>query len=118
MRSMYELDNKRFACQMCHLPVSSFEKCQIMPKMETELDPMHLCLCNNCAVKYNKLRRKQLSLEEFRKQIEELDDNHILRNPDPVSISFEKEEIWFTQTHVAEIKELLDMSSQLNEKIK
>ena len=66
---------------------------------------MNLCLCPNCASEYKKMRADEYDLECFLEDIENLSDAEI-GSMDPVEVAFGNETIWFTQTHIAEIREL------------
>lgn len=107
LMNMYKVDRAyKYACQMCHEPFPSVEMCQIANKPEVELDPMNLCLCPNCAAEYKKMRADEVDLEYFLEDIENLTDAEI-GSMDPVEVNFANETIWFTQTHIAEIRELM-----------
>lgn len=107
LTNMYKVDRAyKYACQMCHELFSNVEMCQIANSPEVELDPMNLCLCPNCAAKYRKMRADEVNLEYFLEDIETLTDTEI-GSSDPVEVAFANEMIWFTQTHTAEIRELM-----------
>lgn len=107
LRSMYRVEGSyKYACQMCHEPVATFEKCQLSTGMEKELDAMYLCMCPNCASEYRRMRSDEYDLQEFLEEINYLDEQGI-NSHDPVKIDFGNESIWFTQTHIAEIRELM-----------
>ena len=109
--NMYRYDGMyKYACQMCHDSCSNIEIAQIFNKPETELDPMNLCLCPNCAAKYRLMRNDTDIMEDFKTALLELKENEITED-DYVSISVDDEEIWFTQVHIAEIQALLKLSS-------
>jgi len=109
LKNMYKIDGKyKYACQMCHDAFAHVVMCQIANEPEVELDAMNLCLCPNCAAEYKKMRADTDQVEYFLESIEELDDNEIT-SEDPVKIDFENESIWFTQSHIAEIRELMTL---------
>ena len=109
LRSMYKLDGAdMYACQMCHERVHKFEKNQIHYNMVKELDALYLCLCPNCATKYITLRNDTYGLDKFISEIKNLDEDAI-NSQDPVKIGFKNASIWFTQRHIAEIKELMKL---------
>ncbi len=113
LKSMYKLEGSdKYACQMCHKAVERSEKCQITKKIGTELDALYLCMCPNCASKYRNLRNIESVMQRFLDDISHLDENKI-NYQDPVKISLDNESIWFTQTHIAEIKELMAMNKGL-----
>lgn len=115
LMNMYKVDRAyKYACQMCHEPFSNVEMCQIANSPEVELDPMNLCLCPNCAAEYKKMRTDEVNLEYFLEAIENLTDAEI-GSMDPVKVAFANEAIWFTQTHVAEIRELMALQQAADE---
>ncbi|MCM1214751.1 MAG: ATP-binding protein [Lachnospiraceae bacterium] len=111
LKSMYRTDVNKYACQMCYDSFSTVEMCQIANLPEKELDPMHLCLCPNCAVKYRQMRTNETGLRDFLTEIKNLTDVEI-DNSDPVGILFADEMIYFTQTHIAEIRELMILQEE------
>ena len=115
LRSMYRVEGSyKYACQMCHEPVDTFEKCQLSTGMEKELDAMYLCMCPNCASEYRRMRSDEYDLQEFLEEISYLDEQEI-NSHDPVKIDFGNESIWFTQTHIAEIRELMALKVAADE---
>lgn len=115
LRSMYRVEGSyKYACQMCHEPVVSFEKCQLSTGMEKELDAMYLCMCPNCASEYRRMRSDEYDLQEFLDEITYLEEQDI-NSRDPVKIDFGNESIWFTQTHIAEIRELMALKDAADE---
>lgn len=115
LRSMYRVEGSyKYACQMCHEPVATFEKCQLSTGMEKELDAMYLCMCSNCASEYRRMRSDAYDLQEFIDEITYLSEQDI-NSHDPVKIDFGNESIWFTQTHIAEIRELMALKDAADE---
>lgn len=115
LRSMYRVEGSyKYACQMCHEPVTTFEKCQLSTGMEKELDAMYLCMCPNCASEYRRMRSDVYDLQEFIDEITYLSEQDI-NSHDPVKIDFGNESIWFTQTHIAEIRELMALKDAADE---
>lgn len=116
LKNMYKIDfrSNEYACQMCHNVFINMEMCQIRNKTELELDAMNLCLCPNCASEYKKMRTASDDVENFLNDISKLEDDEISEE-DPVEIDFNGKQIWFTQTHVAEIKELLALQDEADE---
>lgn len=82
--------------------------------MEKELDAMYLCMCPNCASEYRRMRSDEYDLQEFLEEISYLDEQEI-NSHDPVKIDFGNESIWFTQTHIAEIRELMALKVAADE---
>ena len=72
---------------------------------------MNLCLCPNCAREYKKMRANSDEAEWFLDSIAELEDSDI-NGVDPVEMDFDGESIWFTQSHVAEIRELMALQDE------
>ena len=105
----------KFACQLCHETCSSFEATEIFLKPETELDPVNLCLCPNCAAAYRKLRSNTVIAESIRRSFLTAKDSDI-ESGDYVAISIDDDdELWFTQTHFAEIRELIRLAEEVKE---
>lgn len=118
LSNMYRHDGNnrfKFACQLCHDTCSSFEATEIFLKPETELDPVNLCLCPNCAAAYRKLRTNTDIMESIRRSFLMMKDSDI-ENGDHVTIPLDDDdELWFTQTHFAEIRELLKLSDEVKQ---
>lgn len=109
LRNMYQVDGAhQYACQMCHDVFSSpgAEMCQIANSPKVELDPMNLWFCPNCAAKYREMRNDEVDTDNFLREIKNLADEEI-DDSDPVKVPFADKTIWFTQTHIAEIRELM-----------
>ena len=103
----------KFACQLCHETCSSFEATELFLKPETELDPVNLCLCPNCAAAYRRIRANEDITGNIRKAFLSMNDTDI-ENSDYVPISIDDDdELWFTQTHFAEIRELMKLSVEV-----
>ncbi|MCD7846408.1 MAG: hypothetical protein LUG49_00005 [Oscillospiraceae bacterium] len=96
--------SSKVACQMCHCACDNVEACQIEKEPEKELSPMYLCLCPNCAAKFRGMR--QYGADILMNKISGLSRADIEKQS-PVEINFMQEKLWFTQTHIAEIRELL-----------
>lgn len=113
LSNMYRHDgNNRFkiSCQLCHEICASFEAAEIFLNPETELDPVNLCLCPNCATTYRKLRNDADIMDNIRMAFLTAKDEDI-ENGDYVVVPIDDDnELWFTQTHFAEIRELLLLS--------
>lgn len=100
----------KFACQLCHETCASFEATEVFLKPETELDPINLCLCPNCAAKYRGLRNQSSVKDRVLEAFVSMSEVEIEAG-DPVVISVDDDnELWFTQTHFAEIRELIKLS--------
>jgi len=116
LSNMYRYDGNnrfRFACQLCHETCSSFEATELFLKPETELDPVNLCLCPNCATIYRKFRANDVIMENTRQAILSTKDVDI-ESGDYVAVPIgDENELWFTQTHFAEIRELMMLSEEM-----
>lgn len=117
LKGMYKVDGgNQYACQMCHNPSIYFEKCQLTPKMDKELEAMYLCMCPACAANYRQKRGEDSIITNFLVAIYNLSDNEI-NQMDPVKIAFADKTIWFTQTHIAEIRELIALKTAIAKNI-
>lgn len=116
LQNMYrhEGNNRfKFACQLCHDTTSSFETTEVFLKPETELDPVNLCLCPNCAATYRKWRSDESLMKNVRKVFLMKNDADI-ETGEYVAIPIDDDnELWFTQTHFAEIRELLRLTEEV-----
>jgi len=111
--NMYRYDGVyRYACQLCHEASGSIERAQIFNKPDVELDPMNLCLCPNCAAKYRRIRDSEAVMNRFRRRILDIKESDV-SNGEQVIVPLDDEEVWFTQTHFAEIQELLKLENEL-----
>ena len=65
----YEGSNRfKFACQLCHESCATFENTEIFLNPETELDPVNLCLCPNCAADVESLHSFNTMLNRTRRK--------------------------------------------------
>lgn len=116
LSNMYRHDGNnrfKFACQLCHETCASFEATELFLKPETELDPVTLCLCPNCAAAYRKLRTNKTIMDSVRNAFLMANDSSI-ENSDYVTVPLDDDDqLWFTQTHFAEIRELLKLSEEV-----
>lgn len=112
LMSMYRVDTSYlYACQLCHKPFSDVEMCQLEKKPNVELDPMYLCLCPNCASKFRDFRNNPDLLSALISKIMNLSESD-LSGEDHISVTVNDFDFWFTQTHIAEITELLKLKHQ------
>lgn len=116
LRNMYRHEGShrfKFACQLCHDACSNFETAEVFLKPETELDPVNLCLCPNCAAVYRKLRTDADIMDKVRKAFLTKSDTEIEAG-DYVTVAMDDDhELWFTQTHFAEIRELMRLTEEV-----
>jgi hypothetical protein len=116
LHNMYRYDGVfKYACQLCHEPSENIEAVQIFNKPETELDPMNLSLCPNCAAKYKLIRNDATKMKMFRELILTQKDTEYSHS-NQITIPVGDEEVWFTQTHFVEIRELMILGEQLTSK--
>lgn len=107
----------RYACQLCHKPFANVEMCQLERKPDVELDPLNLCLCPSCAQRFRELRNNEYDAQRFIDEITSLTERDI-SGDDYVSVSIRDMDFWFTQTHIAEIIELLRLKKQADDERK
>lgn len=106
LKGMYKFDgHSSFACQMCKQAHVSLYHVQMFNNPAIELIPMYLFLCPNCAQKYKKYRNNAEEISSFRYKIHSLNRN-LLTEPNPIRLQIGKDDLYFTQTHIAEIQEL------------
>lgn len=118
LMNMYRINSTfKYACQLCHKPTSDIEACQLERKPDFELDPMNLCLCPSCAQKFRRIRNDIDQEEQLMSCILQLTETDINDTPQ-VSIPVRGGHLWFTQTHIAEIVELLSLKEQTSEAAK
>jgi hypothetical protein len=113
LMNMYRYDSMfKYACQICHEATSTIVATQLFEKPEVELDPMNLCLCPTCASHYRALRNDKGLMDDLRERLV------AFREPgstdaDQVIVTIGEDELWFTQTHFAEIQELLKLTDDV-----
>ena len=116
LKAIYRDSNTgKYACQMCHKGFDDVEMCQIERKPEMELDPMHLCLCPNCASKLKMYRNNEQIYNRFFDPIKVLSPDTIMHSENSdgiVKIYLGDEEIWFSPVHIAEVTELLSIQNE------
>lgn len=114
---MYENEGGAYICQMCKsgLPVANnhiLSEITEIANFGIEMPQMNLCLCKNCAARYKQFRdgNKEQFRNEMKKAIREIDvsipddEYKIILSPDA--------SVCFTQTHLAEVKEILSLLDQ------
>ena len=108
---MYTNSSNTKICQMCRKPVAFIEVDQIS-NFGIEMPQLNLCLCRECSAKYHAMRDG--NKEEFKKQIRAaLLSIDIEEYSDDYSIQFNEDTtLYFTQTHIAEIQEILRLLSE------
>lgn len=115
LQQAYRLMGNRdlFACQLCHQTFANIEICQLDEKgdADKELEPMHLCLCPNCAVEFRAYRNSS-AYSDFQNKLRSLNREEIKKDS-PVKVPLADKEVWFTQRHIAEIVLLLQMKKSV-----
>lgn len=105
----YERDG-RYACQLCHRPVSFFEAVELENTPQRELEQMNLCLCHDCAEQYRAIRRDAGAVAKLKRQIQDQNVNGADR---PIPIFLESgDELLFSPVHLAEIQILLKLQKE------
>lgn len=104
----------KYACQMCHKFYPNVDACQIEAHPKDELEPLYVLLCPNCTRTFQALRRNSYAYENFIDELQSITREEI-EDEDTVKIEYGDQEIWFTQTHIAEISELLNLRETVEE---
>ena len=114
LKDMYssEYNPLIYICQMCQKPRSYFEAVQIEKEPRLELSQMHMLLCPNCAAYYKGMRNDALLIANFITELCEADESQ----DEPVCVPIGYETIFFTATHIAEIKEIQRLNASSKEK--
>ena len=116
-KNMYRvLGTTKCACQMCHKPKEYIEAHEITLKPELELDAPYLCLCPECASKYDSIRFDESKIKRFVEDICDLNTDDIAGD-EPIEIVIDNERIWFAHTHIAEIRELYKLDREEKQKV-
>lgn len=110
LTEFYALQGKLgYICQMCGKSKEYFESCELLNEPQKELPPMNLCLCLDCAMKFRAIRREKAGMEKFLSEICGVTDTD-LADDYPIRVPLDHtNDITFSQTHLAEIKELLKL---------
>jgi len=121
VKSLYQRPDLKpvYACQLCHQYKPSIHAIEIFKNISLELSPMRLCLCPSCAQEYKRVRNTDYyAMDRFKADIINTDDKKF-EQYEPVKFNIENKlnikdkqgsfQLWFAQTHIAEIKELLKL---------
>ena len=76
---------------------------------------MNLCLCPNCASTYRAYRNSESLMRKLKNDILSVHESDVTSG-DQVVMEIEDRQLWFTQTHFAEIQELLRLESEVSTK--
>ena len=108
---MYTNSSNTKICQMCRKPAVFIEVAQIS-NFGIEMPQLNLCLCRECFAKYHAMCDG--NKEKFKKQIRAaLLSIDVEEDSDDYSIQLNKDTtLYFTQTHIAEIKEILRLLAE------
>jgi hypothetical protein len=93
-------------CQLCKEKDRFWEIAEIFNKPKKELAQMNLSLCPCCATEYRILRNDNILMDSFKNRILSVDpekENEIILRGD--------KRVRFTNTHLAQIKEILKLES-------
>lgn len=108
---MYTNSGNVKICQMCRKPVVYLEVDQIA-NFGIEMPQLNLCLCRECSAKYKELRDG--NKEDFKKEVRgAIMGIDVSKDADDYSIDFGSDKVLhFTQTHLAEIQEILKLLAE------
>lgn len=108
---MYTNSNNIKICQICKKPIAFIEVDQIS-NFGIEMPQLNMCLCRDCSARYRAIR--DADKDDFKKQIkaalllidvEEKSDDYSIKINEEITLHF-------TQTHIAEIQEILRLLSE------
>ena len=108
---MYTNASNTKICQMCKEPTVFVEVDQIA-NFGIEMPQLNLCLCRNCSAKYKAIRdgRKEEFKNQIRVALLAMDVNEYSED---YSIEFSEDTVLhFTQTHIAEVQEILRLLAE------
>lgn len=97
-------------CQMCRSVKSSeyIEVNNILPMPKYYWPQMRISLCLECSKKFKEMRSNKDLIEQFYKSIESAD----VSTSEPIDVKIGNATIRFTQTHLAEIQEILKIDKK------
>ncbi|GMO14855.1 MAG: hypothetical protein Pg6A_00740 [Termitinemataceae bacterium] len=113
------LERYKGYCQMCETQRLYWEITEIFLEPKKEIVQMNLSLCPSCAANYRRLRNATHIMDEFRRNILNIDIAAAFENKTgTLSVVVERDtRIRFTATHLAEIQEFLRHWAGLPKKI-
>lgn len=105
---MYQNDSDTLICQMCKKPAPYVDVTEIA-NYGIEMPQLNLCLCRNCSTRYKQFRdgNKERFKIAMTRALREID----ISSPEEsyeIALSSDAS-IFFTQTHLAEVKEILSL---------
>ena len=105
---MYTNNSGTRICQLCKQEAADFEATELA-NLGVEMEPLHLCLCPDCATQYRGLRDGKK--ESFKAELKEALQNARQENSDGVWEVFlpGDQVICFTETHLAEVQAILSL---------
>ena len=108
---MYQNESDTQICQMCRKPAPYVDVTEIA-NYGIEMPQLNLCLCRNCSSRYKQFRdaNKDRFKAAMTKALQDIDISSIAENYE-IGLSPDCS-IFFTQTHLAEIKEILSLLEQ------
>lgn len=108
LKDLYGFPSGRVACQLCQKPSPAYEAVELFPEPKLELEPMHVCLCRNCAVKYRDFRQDEKVMEKLREALDLLPLAQACVST-PIEFKLPRKKLWFTPLHFAEVKLLMEL---------
>lgn len=108
---MYTNDSNAIICQMCKKSLAYAEAAQIA-NFGIEMPQLNLCLCRECAAKYSAVR--DANRDEFKRGMREaIMAIDVMEPAEDYAIKLNAEdELHFTQTHIAELREIFRMIAE------
>jgi len=108
---MYQNESDTQICQMCRKPAIYVDVTEIA-NYGIEMPQLNLCLCRDCSYRYKQFRdgNKERFKAAMTSALRDIDISSLAEN---YEIGLSKEwSVFFTQTHLAEIKEILSLLEQ------
>ena len=104
----YDVSDKRKTCQLCH-KFTDFSECvEVKLKPQKELSPLFLNLCPNCSARYDLFRRDGNSCKSILDSIRQKTQEEVTASVEHVDVPLDDQNVlWFTQTHFAQLQEIL-----------
>jgi hypothetical protein len=103
VKGMYCCENGRHICQRCKEETTYVEAVEIA-NLGIELAQIHLCLCPVCARRYKSARARDSFKEEAVRTLE----NAALGQQEACPVTLAEDcTVYFTETHLAEVQEIL-----------